>query len=242
MMLRYVAFALVLAAAGPTDAGEWDWSLGTGSPDTRQHGRTHIVKSRPKPASRLANVAPAEKPVATAAGTGTVPELPVANPVRTIAAPGGADIPATAADDMATRDEMATKDDIATKKAAVELANAAAATSELLQGGDSAIAAGEPQAVSAAGDDGSRCVGEVRGFGVETSDEKGALEAARKDWAERVRYDHGESYLDLYSAKDLSSRCSRDAAGRAGEQAAVRCEIAARPCEAPLQEFSGTPH
>src|SRR5258705_8357713 len=42
-------------------------------------------------------------------------------------------------------------------------------------------------------DGGGKCVEKVRGLGTQWIGTKGALDAAKKDWMERVRYDHGES-------------------------------------------------
>jgi hypothetical protein len=85
-------------------------------------------------------------------------------------------------------------------------------------------------------DDGGKCVDKVRGLGTQWIGTKGALEAAKKDWMERVRYDHGESYVDMTNAKDFESRCGRVSIGEVAGQVTYRCEIVARPCKAPLKE------
>ena len=46
-------------------------------------------------------------------------------------------------------------------------------------------------------DGGGKCVEKVRGLGTQWIGTKGALDAAKKDWMERVRYDHGESFVDM---------------------------------------------
>ena len=77
--------------------------------------------------------------------------------------------------------------------------------------------------------------GKVRGLGTQWIGPEGALEAAKKDFMERVRYDLGESYLDLTHAKEIVERCGRVSIGKVLDQVMYRCEIIARPCKA---EFS----
>ena len=87
------------------------------------------------------------------------------------------------------------------------------------------------------GDDNrGRCLPPVSGLGKQWVGLKGALDAARKDWMERVRYDHGESFVDMTNAKDFESRCGRVSIGEVAGQVTYRCEIVARPCKAPLKE------
>jgi hypothetical protein len=81
------------------------------------------------------------------------------------------------------------------------------------------------------------CAAPVRGLGTQWVGPEGALEAAKKDWMERTRYDLGESYLDLKNAKDFVSRCGRVSIGEALGQSMMRCEIVARPCKG---EFADT--
>lgn len=81
------------------------------------------------------------------------------------------------------------------------------------------------------------CLGPVRGVGTQWIGTEGALETAKKDWMERVRYDHGETYLDLTHAIDLESRCGRTSIGETVGQVLYRCEIVATPCKA---EFEAT--
>jgi hypothetical protein len=75
------------------------------------------------------------------------------------------------------------------------------------------------------------CEGKVRGLGTQWIGTEGAMDAAKKDWMERTRYDHGESYLDLTHAKDFVSRCGRVSIGETLGQVMYRCEIIARPCK-----------
>jgi hypothetical protein len=75
------------------------------------------------------------------------------------------------------------------------------------------------------------CKGEVRGLGTQWIGTEGAMDAAKKDWMERTRYDLGESYLDLSHARDFVSRCGRVSIGETLGQVMYRCEIIARPCK-----------
>ncbi len=83
---------------------------------------------------------------------------------------------------------------------------------------------------------GWQCLGKVRGLGTQWIGTEGALDAAKKDWMERVRYDHGESFIDMSNAKDFESRCGRVSIGEVAGQVTYRCEILARPCKPPLKE------
>lgn len=83
---------------------------------------------------------------------------------------------------------------------------------------------------------GRHCLEPVRGVGSQFIGQVGALEAAKKDWMERVRYDHGEKFLDLANARDFDSRCGRTSIGEVAGQVLFRCEVWARPCKAELEE------
>jgi len=98
----------------------------------------------------------------------------------------------------------------------------------------------EMERAEAKDDHGATCVAKVRGLGTQWIGTQGAMDAAKKDWMERVRYDHGESYLDLTNAKDFESRCGRTSIGEIAGQVTYRCEIVARPCKAPMKETSET--
>jgi hypothetical protein len=89
-------------------------------------------------------------------------------------------------------------------------------------------------------DAGWSCLDKVRGLGTQWIGTEGALEAAKKDWMERVRYDHGESFLDMGNAKDFESRCGRTSIGETAGQVLYRCEILARPCKPPMKETAQT--
>ncbi len=84
------------------------------------------------------------------------------------------------------------------------------------------------------------CLDKVRGLGTQWIGTEGALEAAKKDWMERVRYDHGESFIDMTNAKDFESRCGRVSIGEVVGQVTYRCEILARPCKPPMKETAQT--
>jgi hypothetical protein len=86
--------------------------------------------------------------------------------------------------------------------------------------------------------DGYQCVEKVRGLGTQWIGTEGALQAAKKDWMERVRYDHGESYVDMANARDFESRCGRVSIGEIAGQVTYRCEVHARPCKPPLKEVT----
>jgi hypothetical protein len=83
------------------------------------------------------------------------------------------------------------------------------------------------------------CAGKVRGLGTQYIGEEGALDAAKKDWMERTRYDLGESYLDLSHAEDFEARCGRTSIGSVAGQVFYRCEIVARPCKGVFGKVEG---
>lgn len=85
-------------------------------------------------------------------------------------------------------------------------------------------------------DDDFQCGGKTRGLGTQWIGTEGAMDAAKKDWMERVRYDLGEAFLDLGNAKDFTSRCGRTSIGETMGQVMYRCEIFARPCKGVLVE------
>lgn len=84
------------------------------------------------------------------------------------------------------------------------------------------------------------CVERVRGLGTQWIGTEGALDAAKKDWMERVRYDYGEAFLDLTNAQDFVSRCGRTSIGETMGQVMYRCEIVARPCKGMMTEAKAT--
>jgi len=76
------------------------------------------------------------------------------------------------------------------------------------------------------------CVAErVKGLGTQWVGKAGALEAAKKDWMEHVRYYHGETFLDLDNADHFRARCSRVSIGEVVGQVTYRCEMVATPCK-----------
>jgi hypothetical protein len=80
------------------------------------------------------------------------------------------------------------------------------------------------------------CAEKVRGLGTQWIGTEGAMDAAKKDWMERVRYDYGESFLDMTNAKDFVSRCGRVSIGETLGQVMYRCEIVARPCKGTMAD------
>ena len=84
-------------------------------------------------------------------------------------------------------------------------------------------------------DRGFHCLEPIRGVGTEWIGQEGALKGARKDWMERVRYDHGERFIDMTNDRDEVSRCSRVSIGEVAGQVMYRCEIVARPCQANME-------
>jgi hypothetical protein len=88
--------------------------------------------------------------------------------------------------------------------------------------------------------DGWQCTEKVRGLGTQWIGTEGAMEAAKKDWMERVRYDHGESFIDMSNAREFETRCGRVSIGEIAGQVTYRCEVHARPCKPPLKEVTNT--
>jgi hypothetical protein len=84
------------------------------------------------------------------------------------------------------------------------------------------------------------CADKVRGLGTQWIGTEGAMDAAKKDWMERVRYDYGESFLDMGNSKDFVSRCGRVSVGEVAGQVMYRCEIVARPCKGTMNEAKAT--
>lgn len=80
------------------------------------------------------------------------------------------------------------------------------------------------------------CADKVRGLGTQWIGTEGAMDAAKKDWMERVRYDYGESFLDMSNSKDFVSRCGRVSIGETLGQVMYRCEIVARPCKGTMAD------
>jgi hypothetical protein len=87
--------------------------------------------------------------------------------------------------------------------------------------------------------DGRVCLDRVRGLGTQWIGEQGALDGAKKDWMERVRYYHGETYVDMSHASDVVKRCGRVSIGEVAGQVLYRCEIEARPCKAGFEPQGG---
>jgi hypothetical protein len=80
------------------------------------------------------------------------------------------------------------------------------------------------------------CAYKIRGLGTQWIGTEGALDAAKKDWMEKVRYDLGESFLDLNNARSFVSRCGRVSVGETLGQVLYRCEMVARPCQGTMNK------
>jgi hypothetical protein len=88
---------------------------------------------------------------------------------------------------------------------------------------------------------GVSCVGDrVTGLGTQWIGKQGALDAAKKDWMEHVRYYWGETFLDLDFAAGFKARCSRVSIGETMGQVMYRCEMRARPCRAEMLDGEKT--
>lgn len=89
-------------------------------------------------------------------------------------------------------------------------------------------------------DDVGKCLDHpVRGLGTQWIGTEGALQAAQKDWMEHVKYDHGESYVDMGHSLNFESRCGRVSVGEVIGQVTYRCEIVATPCKGAFKEGEG---
>jgi len=53
-----------------------------------------------------------------------------------------------------------------------------------------------------------------------------ARNSAKNDWVQKVRFLHGELYIDINKAKNVKYRCNPT-----GVLGLIRCEISARPCK-----------
>ena len=88
---------------------------------------------------------------------------------------------------------------------------------------------------------GVACVGDrVTGLGTQWIGKQGALDAAKKDWMEHVRYYYGETFLDLDYSAGFKARCSRVSIGEVAGQVTYRCEMRARPCRAEMLDGEET--
>lgn len=90
------------------------------------------------------------------------------------------------------------------------------------------------------------CLAEVRAMGTPHVSETAAMDSAKRHWQASVRYDHGEQYMSIETARHTKYRCARaetneTAAGRiaeavSGEAWRMRCEVVAHPCRSELKE------
>ena len=91
-------------------------------------------------------------------------------------------------------------------------------------------------------DRGDRCKHLRRMVGQQHLTVDGAKKEASDAWAGAVRFHHGEKYIDLANARELSYTCSRSSIKEGGVttlgQTFTRCEIEAIPCR-PVREREG---
>jgi len=90
------------------------------------------------------------------------------------------------------------------------------------------------------------CLGEIRAHGTPHVTEAAAMDSAKRHWQAVARYDHGEKYMSIDTARQVKYRCARaetneTAAGRmaeaiSGEAWRTRCEVVAHPCRTELKE------
>ena len=79
----------------------------------------------------------------------------------------------------------------------------------------------------------------MQGLGTQWIGTEGAMDAARKDWMEKVRYTFGESFIDMKNAESFVARCGRVSIGEVAGQVTYRCEIWAKPCKAQFTKVEG---
>ena len=90
------------------------------------------------------------------------------------------------------------------------------------------------------------CLGEIRAHGTPHLTEADAMASAKRHWQAIARYDFGEKYMSIDTARHVKFRCARaetneTAAGRlaeavSGEAWRMRCEVVAHPCRQELKE------
>jgi hypothetical protein len=78
------------------------------------------------------------------------------------------------------------------------------------------------------------CLSPVRVVGSQWATADGAEESAQKAWAETVRFNHGEAFMQLDQAVGYQKRCSRSSVGEVVGQTLIRCEVDAAPCRPPF--------
>ena len=83
-----------------------------------------------------------------------------------------------------------------------------------------------------------KCLEPVRVVGSQDIREDAAEESARKAWAEIVRWDSGEAFMNIENATGYKRRCGRSSIGEALGQVLNRCEITAAPCRPEMVERS----
>jgi hypothetical protein len=81
-----------------------------------------------------------------------------------------------------------------------------------------------------------KCLEPVRVVGSQDVRQDAAEDSARKAWAEIVRWESGESFMNIENATGYQSRCSRSSIGETLGVTLNRCEIIAKPCRPGLVE------
>lgn len=69
------------------------------------------------------------------------------------------------------------------------------------------------------------CKAAVSETGTQVLGESWAKSSARNDWVQKVRFKHGEQYIDIGKAKNVKYRCTPT-----GVLGLTRCEVTATPC------------
>lgn len=77
-----------------------------------------------------------------------------------------------------------------------------------------------------------KCKAPVAVVGDQYASESGAQEEARKNWMATARYMHGERYMPIDNADDITFECGRSSVGSVVGQVFYRCRLIARPCRA----------
>jgi hypothetical protein len=75
------------------------------------------------------------------------------------------------------------------------------------------------------GNDVGACRDTVVETGAQWPFEGMARNSARNDWIQKVRFMHGELFIDIAKAKNVKYRCTPT-----GVLGLIRCEVSARPC------------
>jgi hypothetical protein len=75
-----------------------------------------------------------------------------------------------------------------------------------------------------------KCLERVTVVGSQWAGESGAEESAQKAFMEQVRWNDGESFMDIKNAEGYAKRCARSSIGEVAGATLHRCEVSALPC------------